>query len=182
MPVLLLQKCIAVSIKVRLERRFFRLLKNLRQFVLLALSDMAYEHRIPVRWSDDEDQILRAEGNGQSHINRGRLLTSPIIVSRIGIKDWNRIAIALPGRSNKDCRKRWSKIGGHVNKGAWSPAEDYRLRKAVATVGIRYVNRCMVSKQTAPKNSHRWTTVASMMRTRHADRTLKGFHLVKGGS
>lgn len=26
------------------------------------LLEMAYEHRVPVRWSDEEDQILRAEG------------------------------------------------------------------------------------------------------------------------
>jgi hypothetical protein len=35
------------------------------------------------------------------------------------IKDWNRVALRLPGRTNKDCRKRFGKISRDLKKGAW---------------------------------------------------------------
>jgi Myb-like DNA-binding domain len=60
-----------------------------------------------------------------------------LAVSRGSINDWNRIAAKLPGRTNKDCRKRWSKIPDHINKGVWSNAEDQRLKSGVKTFGYR---------------------------------------------
>ena len=55
------------------------------------------------------------------------------------MNDWSRIAAKLPGRTNKDCRKRWSKIPGHIKKGVWSEAEDDRLKSAVKTLDVRWV-------------------------------------------
>jgi len=51
------------------------------------------------------------------------------------LSDRNHIAAKLPGRTNKDCRKRWSKIPGHIKKGVWCKADDDRLKQAVKTVG-----------------------------------------------
>ena len=77
------------------------------------------------------------------------------MVAAGSVKDWNRIASKLPGRMNKDCRKRWSKISENVKKGNWSaasnvrpstsvltsssrdPAEDAKLREAVKAIGTR---------------------------------------------
>ena len=53
------------------------------------------------------------------------------------LKDWNRIAKLLPGRTNKDCRKRWSKVSNLVNKGMWTTDEDRRLEAAVAAHGSK---------------------------------------------
>lgn len=59
-------------------------------------------------------------------------------VSARQIKDWNRIAAKLPGRTNKDCRKRWvNKVCGSLKKGAWNKEEDERLRDAVSIHGQR---------------------------------------------
>ncbi|OAL39286.1 hypothetical protein AYO20_01604 [Fonsecaea nubica] len=58
-------------------------------------------------------------------------------------------------RMNKDCRKRWSKISENVRKGNWAAAEDAKLRDAVAAIGTR------------------WTQVAEMVGTRHADQCAK---------
>lgn len=58
-------------------------------------------------------------------------------VSQGSLNDWNRIAAKLPGRTNKDCRKRWSKIPGHIKKGVWSNAEDQKLKSAVKKFGYR---------------------------------------------
>jgi len=56
------------------------------------------------------------------------------------ITDWSRIAEGVPGRSNKDCRKRWvNKVCGGLNKGPWSREEDQRLRNAMGVHGSKYV-------------------------------------------
>lgn len=47
------------------------------------------------------------------------------------MNDWNLIASKVRGRTNKDCRKRWSKVGKEVNKGLWDHEEDDRLRRGV---------------------------------------------------
>ncbi|KAL9093168.1 MAG: hypothetical protein Q9159_000345 [Coniocarpon cinnabarinum] len=55
------------------------------------------------------------------------------------VKDWCAISKLLPGRSNKDCRKRFSKVVKSVNKGTWSPEEDRKLIEAIETCGPRLV-------------------------------------------
>lgn len=57
-----------------------------------------------------------------------------------GAKNWSAIAERLPGRSNKDSRKRWTKIASSSRKGTWSSAEDHLLRKGVAIFGFQCVN------------------------------------------
>lgn len=61
-------------------------------------------------------------------------------MSQGSLRDWSRIAAKLPGRTNKDCRKRWTKIcTADLKKGAWSFEEDDKLRKAVSELGQQYV-------------------------------------------
>ena len=67
-------------------------------------------------------------------------------------KDWQTVAAQLPGRTNKDCRKRWSKVRDNVRKGSWTAREDRLLADAVNEFGFR------------------WTLVANAVSTRHADR------------
>jgi Myb-like DNA-binding domain len=51
---------------------------------------------------------------------------------------WSAIAEHIPGRTNKDCRKRWFvKMAQDVVKGSWAPDEDQRLLKGVAQYGTR---------------------------------------------
>nr|UWK20109.1 Myb-like transcriptional factor [Trichoderma decipiens] len=81
------------------------------------------------RWSTTEDEILmkhvRVQERNLHHSERSR--------------DWNSIASKLPGRSNKDCRKRWLKICGSIKKGEWHADEDEKLRNAVRIHGYRWV-------------------------------------------
>ncbi|OAP55325.1 hypothetical protein AYL99_10298 [Fonsecaea erecta] len=98
--------------------------------------------RVPRRWTPEEDVVLRTEATYQ-------------LIAAGSVRDWNRIASKLPGRMNKDCRKRWSKISENVKKGNWDPAEDAKLREAVRAIGTR------------------WTQVAEMVGTRHADQCAK---------
>ncbi|KIW93494.1 uncharacterized protein Z519_06099 [Cladophialophora bantiana CBS 173.52] len=98
--------------------------------------------RVPRRWTPEEDSILRAEATYQ-------------LIAAGSVRGWNRIASKLPGRMEKDCRKRWSKISENVKKGNWDPAEDAKLREAVQAIGTR------------------WTQVAEAVGTRHADQCAK---------
>lgn len=61
---------------------------------------------------------------------------------------WERIADSLPGRSNRDVRKRYVNVlHAPLNKGTWTPDEDERLREAVQTYDSRY--RATVSRGVA---------------------------------
>ncbi|KAI0505632.1 Homeodomain-like protein [Xylaria bambusicola] len=81
--------------------------------------------RIPKRWSMEEDYILHEETQKQELAG--------------DTKDWHRIAAKLPGRTNKDCRKRWvNKVCGSLKKGPWNKSEDESLLDAVDRYGQRW--------------------------------------------
>ncbi|KAG4030152.1 hypothetical protein MFRU_013g01750 [Monilinia fructicola] len=101
--------------------------------------------RVRKYWTDDEDLILRREATLQ-------------FKERGIVNDWNLIASKVRGRTNKDCRKRWSKVGKEVNKGLWDHEEDDRLRKGVEQHGTY------------------WTMVAEIVQTRHADQCAKRWY------
>ncbi|KAI0449716.1 hypothetical protein F5B21DRAFT_508865 [Xylaria acuta] len=83
------------------------------------------ERRLPKRWSEEEDCILYEETQKQELAG--------------DTKDWHRIAAKLPGRTNKDCRKRWvNKVCGSLKKGPWNKNEDESLLDAVDRYGQRW--------------------------------------------
>ncbi|BCS28308.1 uncharacterized protein APUU_61356A [Aspergillus puulaauensis] len=93
-------------------------------------------------WTPEEDMILkrevrRVQGEGDNI-------------------SWHEIAAYLPGRTNKDCRKRWYGTAAvKVKKGPWTEAEDERLRRAIERHGTK------------------WSVVASMVATRLPDQCSK---------
>ncbi|KAL4789760.1 hypothetical protein BDV19DRAFT_382866 [Aspergillus venezuelensis] len=82
-------------------------------------------------WTQEEDHILKEEIKSQLEVG-----------GQQGARNWSAIAQKLPGRSNKDCRKRWTKISLSSRKGTWSSAEDHLLRKAVAKFGLQQNLTC----------------------------------------
>ncbi|KAL4767981.1 Homeodomain-like protein [Aspergillus nidulans var. acristatus] len=73
--------------------------------------------------------------------------------------NWNEIARHIPGRTNKDCRKRYyNRFTGGLRKGSWTQEEDERLFRLVE----RY--------------QYRWATIAQKMETRNADQCSKRWH------
>ncbi|KAF2789240.1 hypothetical protein K505DRAFT_328375 [Melanomma pulvis-pyrius CBS 109.77] len=98
--------------------------------------------RLPRKWTVAEDQKLREEVDAQ--------------MSEGEVKDWCRIASALPGRTNKDCRKRWhNSVAGGLKKGQWSKSEDLQLARGVQRFG------------------QRWTLVSNTVQSRSADQCAK---------
>ncbi|KAL4949317.1 Homeodomain-like protein [Aspergillus filifer] len=73
--------------------------------------------------------------------------------------NWNDIAQHIPGRSNKDCRKRYfNRFTDGLRKGSWTQEEDDRLLHLVE----RY--------------QFRWAAIAQKMETRNADQCSKRWH------
>ncbi|KAF2280129.1 ketoacyl-synt-domain-containing protein [Westerdykella ornata] len=94
------------------------------------------------KWTPEEDEILLQQVTLLSTQNK--------------VKDWTAIASAIPGRSNKDCRKRWcNHLVGGLRKGPWDPSEDRRL-----SIGV---------KEYGPQ----WPLVAEEVGTRSADQCAK---------
>lgn len=100
--------------------------------------------RQPNRWTSVEDGTLYQEAMKQgmicqySYAGLHRKLID-LLAAFGAIKDWSCIAERLPGRSNKDCRKRWiNNVCGGLKRGSWSAAEDETLRAAVESHGQRY--------------------------------------------
>ncbi|KAH5254446.1 hypothetical protein HBI67_152120 [Parastagonospora nodorum] len=104
---------------------------------------MQSSSRQPRKWTLAEDQKLREEVEAQ-------------VVDNGEVKDWCRVAASLPGRTNKDCRKRWhNSVAGGLKKGQWSKSEDELLARAVQEHG------------------QRWTLVANCVESRSADQCAK---------
>ncbi|KAK4236807.1 Myb-related protein B [Achaetomium macrosporum] len=89
-------------------------------------------------WTAEEDYALRKA------VNQALTQSRPLL--------WRELAKSVPGRSNKDCRRRWwnSLVTG-TTKGPWSEEEDDRLIQAVQEFGFA------------------WTQVAKTVMTRNAD-------------
>ena len=68
--------------------------------------------------------------------------------------NWVEVAKRLPGRNNKDCRKRWTKISEKWQKGSWAHDENQRLRDGVAQHGTRFVFALLVS--------YAWLTILTL--------------------
>jgi hypothetical protein len=83
-------------------------------------------HRPRRRWTADEDARLIAAVNKYGS-------------QRGPGSQWSKISAGLPGRTNKDCRKRWfHSLDPRVRKGRWSPDEDELLRKLYAELGPQW--------------------------------------------
>ncbi|EEQ35762.1 conserved hypothetical protein [Microsporum canis CBS 113480] len=99
------------------------------------------------RWTQEEDTILIQRLYEQQSYDPAGAAT-----------DWQKIAAVLPGRSNKDCRKRWFNVlSGGLRKGAWSPEEDSFLRDAVRVEGKSWMRVAQhVPQRTADQCAKRW--------------------------
>ena len=106
-------------------------------------------------WTSQEDEILKNGARVQSNapptmhnsymmvafFSRLRLEANDYVLRNEdgSVQNWNDIAVLLPGCTNKDCRKRWSKVQLDIRKGAWTRDEDERLQRAVQQIGVKSV-------------------------------------------
>lgn len=105
--------------------------------------------RPPHRWTLEEDRLLSKAVHSQSIHPRSQSyipLVLPLVlqfadhfhssVADGTVKDWTAVASEIPGRTNKDCRKRWhNALAAGRNKGYWTPEEDDLLERGVRLHG-----------------------------------------------
>jgi hypothetical protein len=119
-------------------------------------------------WTPEEDRILSsAVARGLSGlpdptprqaatIQPLTASTAPSEAPHTGTISWHKVATQLPGRNNKDCRKRWHYSIAHtIRKGTWSKEEDAKLLDAVDKYGFR------------------WSKVAKAVGSRNGDQVFK---------
>ncbi|MCJ1265956.1 hypothetical protein MMC22_005838 [Lobaria immixta] len=76
-------------------------------------------------WTLEEDARLRRV------VNNALTQSRPLL--------WRELAKSVPGRSNKDCRRRWwNSLADGTAKGSWSEEEDERLIEAVRSHGTNW--------------------------------------------
>ncbi|KAG7407666.1 Transcriptional activator Myb [Fusarium oxysporum f. sp. rapae] len=122
---------------------------------------MATATRTPRKWTREEDRTLIYEAELQ-------------LSRRMTIDNWKSIAAKIPGRTRKDCCKRWSKVCRNNNKGAWDKAEDARLQNAVGVYGLKY--SVFSPRFQFEADNLRWPQVAAEVRTRYADQCAKRWY------
>ncbi|KAI0896157.1 hypothetical protein F4806DRAFT_52728 [Annulohypoxylon nitens] len=103
--------------------------------------------RLRRRWTAEEDTLLRRAVENAT--TQGR----PLL--------WRDLAKSVPGRSNKDCRRRWwNSLADGTTKGPWCEEEDERLIEAVRKYGTNWsrVSRAIKSRNPDQCSSH-WSQV-----------------------
>ncbi|KAE8316228.1 hypothetical protein BDV41DRAFT_562468 [Aspergillus transmontanensis] len=108
--------------------------------------------RSPIRWTAQEDGILFKTIHACTTHGEDQSLPSDNKRARKDTIAWKLVAQSLPGRTNRDCRKRWFKIARRWLQGPWAPDEETRLREAVAIYGPE------------------WNEVSFSVKTRNPDR------------
>ncbi|OAQ99230.1 hypothetical protein LLEC1_01869 [Akanthomyces lecanii] len=99
------------------------------------------------KWSPEEDALLR------------KVVSAAITESRPLL--WRELAKTIPGRSNKDCRRRWwNSLADGTAKGPWSESEDAKLIHAVKEAGTNWrVVAQYVGSRTSDQCSSHWQQV-----------------------
>ncbi|KAK4673916.1 hypothetical protein QC763_116130 [Podospora pseudopauciseta] len=96
-------------------------------------------------WTPEEDHVLSEAVRAETPAH------GPI--------SWHKVASHLPGRNNKDCRKRWHySIINTIRKGTWTKDEDQKLKAAVEVYGAR------------------WSKIAEAVGTRNGDQCWKRWY------
>ncbi|KAJ3980572.1 hypothetical protein F5890DRAFT_1540765 [Lentinula detonsa] len=127
-----------LSFICRLSPKLLPFLPRLSSFSIFA---MTLRERRP--WSPEEDDLLRA----------AVLKEEP---GNLNPSKWFAISTHVPGRTNKDCRKRWfARMAADIVRGVWSADEDAKLLSAVEKYGTK------------------WSLVATMVHTRNSDQCAK---------
>ncbi|KAJ1278929.1 hypothetical protein BS78_04G116500 [Paspalum vaginatum] len=85
-------------------------------------SSLKHPERTRGRWLAEENEILTK------------------MVAKHGLKNWQTIASAIPGRDGKQCRRRWTRsLDPAINKKDWSEQEELKLIRAHQIYGSQWL-------------------------------------------
>ena len=107
---------------------------------------------LPRRTLHCAGQLAQVGTTSNSNSTHGTKHSCLVVLAQSRPLLWRELAKSVPGRSNKDCRRRWwNTLAAGTAKGPWSEEEDARLTEAIWKYGFT------------------WTHVAQAVMTRNAD-------------
>jgi hypothetical protein len=100
-------------------------------------------HKPKARWAAEEDEAL---------LNA---------IEERGPKNWNSIALALNGRTGKQCRERWiTKHSPEFSSEAWTPIEDASLIRLQALHGNQWARfKAELPRRSTTSIKNRWVSL-----------------------
>lgn len=112
-----------------------------------SVSQSVLTRRPRKRWTPAEDNLLTQS-------------LEPFLKEGCKIS-WKEVSMHVPGRTTKDCRKRWTTgLNKSICRGCWSNEEDERLRRGVDMYGNDWARISLVVKgRTGDQCSKRWHDV-----------------------
>lgn len=130
---------------------------------------MTFEQRIPVRWTEGEDRILRNEG--KSHISQALNRGSPLNSAPHGCQRLELCCHQTSRENEQRLSKEVEQDSGECQQGELEPSR----RPASEAGGCQVWNevrtsRFIVGQSLLILTLSRWASVASVMQSRHADR------------
>ncbi|KAJ1827716.1 hypothetical protein LPJ56_001515, partial [Coemansia sp. RSA 2599] len=100
---------------------------------LLEADISQYISDVHASYNENDTQITFPKSRAAWTTEEDRLLRVGVAVYGPNTESWPRIAMLVPGRTNKSCRKRWfHSLDPTLHKGPWTAEEDDLLRQRVA--------------------------------------------------
>ena len=98
---------------------------------------------------------------------------------------WNRVSQRVPNRSGRQCRERWVHYvapGVHETTGAWTPAEDATIARAVVMYGRNWVEvaRHLPGRTDHAVKNRYWATCRRLERAQRRTITATSFAVMPG--
>ncbi|KAJ1879286.1 hypothetical protein LPJ57_002924, partial [Coemansia sp. RSA 486] len=120
--------------QVRMAKaKAIEVLQALEADSLLEADISQYISDVHASYNETDTQLTFPKSRAAWTMEEDRLLRVGVAVYGPNTESWPRIAMLVPGRTNKSCRKRWfHSLDPTLHKGPWTAEEDDLLRQRVA--------------------------------------------------
>ncbi|KAJ2843755.1 hypothetical protein J3B02_005173, partial [Coemansia erecta] len=125
---------VSITEQIRMAKaKAIEVLQALDSDSLLEADISQYVSDVHASYNENDSQLTFPKSRAAWTAEEDRLLRVGVAVYGPNTESWPRIAMLVPGRTNKSCRKRWfHSLDPTLHKGPWTAEEDDLLRQRVA--------------------------------------------------